>query len=352
MFIEDQEFDDWKITPEMDNTTRKQKSIEAYWLDRWYEQMKDITFPTVIYNSTDTIPDILPFDKCMVRHENKSPKDSEHWGPSNTKEQMFNMFYTSLRCKTNAGTKYCVREWVELTDEYRCFWNGQLVAISSELKTEPPIEQILDYIKNISKYIYFHKCVFDIAHLKNTNELIFVEYNSWESNSGAHRFNWIDDTEVFYQADSITIRWLGSEKKVPLLKPIQKVNIDPINLSNCIVLKPTEPSNWLLTEKFIYISNDVWLGRFSLDLKPLNFTRGMFRYNNLQLCDDGSIYAEPIFYYYDLTLKRTKSRLVQDTNQNINNKKINFKYGCLAIDKENNVVAIRMLDDCSLVISK
>ena len=79
MFIEDQEFEDWNITPNMDCKERKQKSIQAYWLDKWYEKMKSVTFPTYFYNSESEIPDILPFEKCMVRFEHKSPKDSEFW---------------------------------------------------------------------------------------------------------------------------------------------------------------------------------------------------------------------------------------------------------------------------------
>ena len=137
-------------------------------------------------------------------------------GPVSTKQELLNVFYTSLRCKTDSGKIYCVREWTELTNEYRCFWNEQLVAISSELETEPPICQIVEYIKKISHLICYNKCVFDIAHLADTNELVFVEYNSWESNSGAHRFNWIDDTEVFYMSDCVTVRWISGEKKYHL----------------------------------------------------------------------------------------------------------------------------------------
>ena len=94
----------------------------------------------------------------MIRYENKSPKDSESWGSVSTKEELINVFYTSLRCKTNPGKYYCVREWIELgsfeEEEYRCFWNNGLVAVSSESDTEPKINEILDYITKIKDYIY------------------------------------------------------------------------------------------------------------------------------------------------------------------------------------------------------
>ncbi len=359
MDIEKQEYQDWNVFPDTENEIRRQQSIQSYWLDVWYDKMKDITFPTIIYNSIDEIPEILPFDKCMVRYENKSPKDSEYWGPCTTKNQMLNIFYTSLRCKTNPGKKYCIRQWIELTDEYRCFWNCGLVAISSELCHEPPIDQILEYIKKISSNICYNKCVFDIAHVKNTNQLIFVEYNSWESNSGAHRFDWTADTEVFYLTDVITIRWINGEKKMPLLNNKNTINKNmPINFDDYQVIKPSKPSNWLVTDKFVYIANDIWLGRFTLNMKPLNWTRGVFRFNNLLLCEDGCVYAEPNFYYYDLTPKKTKSKIINNMcNVNNTNNKIieyhkNFRYGCLALDKNKDVVCIKILSDCTFVIHK
>lgn len=350
MLIEEQELNDWSITPDMSNEQRRAKSIEAYWLDRWYEKVKDITFPTFIYNSIDEVPDILPFKKCMVRYENKSPKDSEDWGPISTKQQLIDMFYTSLRCKTNPGKVYCVREWVELGDEYRCFWNNGLVAISAETQEEPPIDIILQYIKSISDKIFYNKCVFDISHKKDSNELIFVEFNSWESNSGAHRFNWLEDTEVFYDANCITIRWLGGEKTVDLIN----LNLQPtksIDLTNYKVISPSKPSNWLVTDKHIYITNDVWLGRFTLDFKPINWTRGVFRFCQLELCEDGCIYSEPNYYYYDLTPKKQKSKILQNDNNNINLDTFELKYGAMVQNIETNKIQfLRILDNCNLVL--
>ena len=363
MFIEEQELQDWHILPNMKNTLRKDKSIQSYWLDEWYDKMKHITFPTVLYYSIDEIPDILPFNKCMVRYEGKSPKDSEFWGPVSTKKELIDVFYTSLRCKTNPGKVYCVRKWEELTHEYRCFWNGTLVAVSSELDIEPPIDQIIEYIKKISYDICYNKCVFDIAHLAKSNELIFVEYNSWESNSGAHRFDWIVDTEVFYLPEYITFRWSTGEKKIPIINfPINETFNENINkvknstiindFSNYIVTKPCVPSNWLVTDKHIYVANDVWLGRFTLDMKPLNWKRGVFRFNNLQLCEDGCIFAEPNYYYYDLTPKKTKSKILNiDYKKNTNLIHNNFKYGFIAINKQGKYIWIRMLDNCTFIFS-
>ena len=72
---------DWGITDEDTGTEQFEKSKSAYYLtpDN-YEKIKGLTFETEFYGK---IPDILPFDgiPLMVRWENKSPKDSEYWGP-------------------------------------------------------------------------------------------------------------------------------------------------------------------------------------------------------------------------------------------------------------------------------
>ena len=366
MFIEEQEYQDWNVTPDMSNDQRKTNSIQAYWLDKWYEKMAPITFPTVMYFTVDDIPEILPFEKCMVRYENKSPKDSEFWTFVGTKKEMLNIFYTSLRCKTNPGNIYCVRKWEDLTTEYRCFWNNGLVAVSSELDIEPPIDEILDYIKSIESYVCYNKCVFDIAHLASTNKLIFIEYNSWESNSGAHRFDWLNDTEVFYLTDCVTFRWLTGEKKIytncnQTINKINKIDHKQIkhidNFDKYQIITPTQPSNWLVTNKYIYVANDIWLGRFTLNMKPLNWTRSVFRFNNLQLCEDGCIYAEPNYYYYNLTPKKTKSKIISKNNKktdgvdNLIYLQSKYKYGFIAIDENDKFVWMRMLDDCTFAIS-
>lgn len=358
MFIEEQELNDWDVNPHEPSSIRRQKSISAYWLNNWIKDMEKYTFKTVIYSSIEEIPDVLPFDKCMVRYENKSPKDSDTWGPISTKNELVNLFYTSLRCKTNPGQYYCVREWINLGCEYRCFWNNGLVAVSSEGDIKPPIEQIFNYIQMIKHKIKFHKCVFDLAHITNTNELIFVEYNSWETNSGAHRFNWSDDKEIFYCVDkNITIRWNGGEIKVSnyltnltvltvLTNSFKKFQMDN-NIYEFVQL--TYPSNYLITNKHIYISNDVWLGRFDYNLNPLNWISGVFRFSGIESCIGDCICIDNKYYYSDLTPKTTKSAKTNIlTKDNI----INYRYGIPIKNKTSSeIIFIRMLDNCELVHS-
>jgi hypothetical protein len=203
--------------------------------------MKDITFGTVIYNNIDDVPEVLPFSKCMLRYENKSPKDSEFWGHVSTKQEMLHLFDTSLRCKSNKGSKYCIREWKELGSEYRCFWNNKLVAISAETDDEPDIQKILDYIRTIRNRIFYNRCVFDIAIERTTGNFIFVEYNSWETNSGAHRFDWVEDTTTFYDSLGIVIRWNNGETVINEIISnddfIRFNNFEQINLENLEIPK-------------------------------------------------------------------------------------------------------------------
>ena len=129
--IENIEYNDWHIFPSDANEIRRSNSISAYYLDKTYDAIADISFPTIFYPNIESVPDVLPFEQCMVRYENKSPKDSEHWGSVQTKTEMLIIYQTSLRCKTNPGQIYCVREWsYKLQIEFRCFYNNKLVAVS------------------------------------------------------------------------------------------------------------------------------------------------------------------------------------------------------------------------------
>lgn len=188
--------------------------------------------------------------------------------------------------------------------------------------------------------------------------MIFVEYNSWESNSGAHNFNWHDDTEIFYNNTNITIRWKNGEKN------IQTPHIANINTSNNIdwknyeIIKPWKPSNWLITDKHIYITTDIWLCRLSFDMKPLNWKRGMFRFNHLQLCENGDIFAFPSLYDYCLTDKVTKRKIIFNKiifdNTNYDNLNLSMcKYGCLAkCNLTNDFVFVHLHNDGQFSLEK
>lgn len=80
---EEIEYHDWEVTNFMSNNDRLNKSITSYYLNIWYPFVENITFKTYIYPIISTIKECcplkLPFENCMVRYENKSPKDSELW---------------------------------------------------------------------------------------------------------------------------------------------------------------------------------------------------------------------------------------------------------------------------------
>ena len=112
-----------------------------------------------------------------------------------------------------------------------------------------------------------------------------------------------------------------------------------------------KPSNYLITDKYIYITNDIWLGRFDFNLNPINWTRGVFRFDQLEACYDGSIYCNEKYYYYDLTPKNTSSKINKDYFKYCENININLKYGILIRNKKTNkIVFVRMLDNCDLVL--
>lgn len=286
MLVDDIEEHDWKASNITGNEKRI-RSIKAYHLchDTWYPAIQDLTFETKFYNE---IPEVLPFDKCMVRWENKSPKDSEYWGPVSTKEEVERVFYTSLRCKTNPGKIYCFRPWIKMYEEYRCFWNGTLRAVGGSIHDpldRDMIDKILKFITEIADRIPYIRCVFDICRIRENNEMIFkiIEFNSWETLSGATSFNWYDDTDIFYDFPTeIHFRSPGFFETRP-----------PIGINRIYrpVIKKEMPThflikegNYVLSDNFIYMSNDIWLGKFTMDFKPVCWVRGIFRFTNISLC--------------------------------------------------------------------
>lgn len=383
MILEDIELNDWKILPNMRAEERKQKSICAYYLNEWYDVVKDITFKTHIYEGIDNVPEDLPFVQSIVRYENKSPKDSEFWQPIGTKNQLINLFYTSLRCKTNKGKYYCVREFKELGDEYRCFWNNGLLAISSEGNVKPDILSIIEYINQIKSYIKYHRCVFDIAELKNdpNNKYIFVEFNSWETNAGAHRFDWNDNTEVFYSADRykyninkddsiykcigtyssqyVTTKWNDGEDV--RYNPYADLYISEkySNTMNILelfefydIVDDNNYLNTLFTDNYIYCSNDVWLGKFDRNtLDCLENVRGIFRFDQIDICEDGKIYDGTNYYYSDLTPFKVSPYAIQPTIIKRFNLNTNIKYGFVVKNKKNKQCGyLRLLSDFKFML--
>jgi hypothetical protein len=362
---------DWDITPQMTNSERKKKSISSYYLPAWYEKIKDWTCKTFFY-SLEELPEKLPFDKCMVRWENKSPKTSPDWGPVSTREQALNLFKTSLRCQDpdKKGQIYCVREWIPgITAEYRCFYNQRLRAVSAQNESEPPHQEILDYLRQFIPYIPYYRCVFDIA--KTPDGYLVIEFNSWETNAGAHYFNWTDDTEIFYEGDDtpnqVIFKWGEHSKTIEFHQPksqickemtLQGTLINDSDWANMKIMIPVVPSSWLVTDKYIYVANDIWLGMFTHEMKRVYIIRGVFRFCNLQLCTDGSIYAdgsgykEASYYHSNLTEKKTKSHLAKLHIDVPAYPQFSYKYGMVCQLKTGKMVFVRWLQDGSFMIEK
>jgi len=383
MILEELEYDDWRIVPNMSEEQRKEQSIETYYLNNWYEHVRDITFNTYIYASLDDVPDVLPFEKCIVRHENKSPKDSEFWGPIGTKTEMINIFNTSLRCKTFPGNYYCVREYKKIGTEYRCFWNNGLMAISADINYEPNCEEIINYINKIKSYIPYHRCVFDIAEIESEStdvidKYIFIEFNSWESNSRNIHYDWISDTEILYNDKCYTdaynydyngtmykyvklynnfnvhIRWNGGSTilktqndHIHVIEKFNEVISFDTFFTDYEIIKNLNYSNTIITSNYIYCTNDIWMGQFDINtFVPLNWKRDVYRFGKIELCKDGSIVSNGKYYYYDLTPKIVSSNILKN-----NYEPSDIKYGFEIKNKKTGEEGyMRMLSNCSFMI--
>ena len=352
--IEDIEASDWNINDDDDGIIRYNKSISAYFLHNWYNAVSDITFKTYFYNSLDDIPEILPFAKSMVRYEHKSPADSEYWGPITTKKELEKMFYTSLTSRMKPGKIYCVREWIDLEIiEYRCVWNNYLTAISTDHEIDTDIEFLLtliEYVKSIEHLIPFTKCIFDVGVLKDTNEFILIEFNSWETLSRPHYFHWIDHTEYLYSTTGMTSIKTNVNSSIIQIKycnPCKQEIISNINACDIHVSEPIVPSGWLIHDNFLYVVNDVWLQKIKLDdMTCVGWKRGVFRFSPMQLSNNNTIIIGTYEYSLDLKLLKENLHNKSFSKQLLSNK---YRYGFRGKFNDINIFC-RVDNDCNFAI--
>ena len=355
MLVEDLEMYDWKSNNDETGKSLRQKSITSYCLSNstiWYESIKDLTFEAKFY---DEIPNILPYDKCMVRWQNKSPKDSPNWGPVSTKEDVEKLFYTSLRCKDISGDNgdisgdsedkkiYCFRPWIETYEEFRCFWNGTLKVVSSNGNnnfSNDMIKLLYSYLAYIANRIPYHRCVFDICRINENNKLSFkiIEFNSWETNSCGYHIDWKLNTDMLY-GDTSFVYFVDSNRIVNLHSFFYLSYIP--RFSNTKSISKICPDNiisgdYLYHNGFLYIHNDIWLGKFTLDLKAVSWKRGIYRFGNLKLINN-QILIDGTKYDSDL-------REISKYNQK-DEKLIYPRYG-IRIKYEDKVVNISLTSEC------
>jgi hypothetical protein len=379
--MEEIELHDWKINEKMTNKERYNKSISAYYLNEWFDLVKDITFDTVIYplfdgdRSIDSMYlDKLPFEKCMVRYEHKSPKDSENWTFCTNYDQIKLIFSSSLTAKSNPGKYLCIRKWEEnILHEFRCFYNRQLVAVADHSSSANQIlhkdrsisNKIIDYIESISDRIPYIRCVLDICILNN-GEFKLIEFNSWETNAGALPFDWIDDTDILYpnfKIKYIPVNFRSADQSIKFIvntenKFIDNIdnidNIDKIKTlaSNMIILNSKFPSNWLKTEKYLYVTSDIWLAIFDLEYMTIKYwKRGVYRFSSLYETNGGLIVIEEYInkehsnyqlYNPDMSKYRGSNKFDKldikpkiDICESIYEYNLNYKYGfiCKCDDK-------------------
>ncbi len=344
--MEEIEKHDWKIDVFMSDAERYEKSVSAYYLPEWYDLIADLTFETEIY-PIDHPLEVLPFEKNMVRYEHKSPKDSEYWTSCTTYDQIQKIFATSLTARTHPGKYLCIRKWYDISCEFRCFWNKQLVAVADHSKNQilnnssDFNDQIITYCNTIAHRIPYIRCVIDICILKD-GQIKIIEFNSWESNCGALPFNWIDDTDILYPnltKPLIPIHFRSANQSinytinVPNKFQTSSLSLSQSNLIGEDIVNSLHPSNWLKTEKYIYVTSDIWLALFDLNMNVKQWKRGVYRFASIVEMEDGMIMVGDKVYHPDLTPYRgminiyTNSQVKDKINVSHNTSK--FRYGIL-----------------------
>jgi hypothetical protein len=367
MDVEQIEYNDWNLKKDSFNTLCAQQltelSVNAYYVDRWINKIKDHTFETQIYDA-DKLPDQLPYEKCMIRYEHCSPKDSEYWGACRLKEEALKMFNSSLRCYNNHGDKIIVRKWQEnIKKEYRIFWNTRVVAGCLAINNDSledsledgstsallkDAEQILKYLSEID--IPYYRCVIDLALIEDESILEnrfwkIIEFNSWETNSGALLFDWKKDTEKLYP------ECYGNSLSVEFRRKDLDGNIIVVNVPNNFVLKikrfipmitgsifdPTNKNikiletnkNSLLTDKYLIIQTDIWLIAFDkITFKDIIWVRNTNRFDSIIRINQNIFKSGTEYFDHNL------SKLNEQQILNLKHEILNLKHEILNLKHE------------------
>ena len=240
--------------------------------------------------------------------------ETESWGPVRTKEEAELVLHTSLRCKRGASGQLVFREWCpDIVEEHRVFWNHRVVAVSfAGPLPDDDAASLLAMVHDLP--IPYGRCVLDVALLRDGSWRM-VEINSWAVNSGGMRFNWTDDDFILYPAegsDLVVLRGDGAQDLVHYptgRRSDVPIGLSPAEIARLIPLAPTGPACWLLTERYLYVCNDVFLGQFDrATFRSVHWASGDFRWTSFVVVSENPLQfslGDRVFHH-DLTVLRRR----------------------------------------------
>jgi hypothetical protein len=128
---------------------------------------------------------------------------------------------------------------------------------------------------------------------------VLIEFNSWETKSGAFPFDWILHTNIMYNDNSSVVFRSKSDEIIidnqnlnqilkQIIKPEYITDLSSLAKTICV---PENPSNYLVTEKYIYITTDIWIGVFDRELNNKGWKRGIYRFEPIYLVNENILYA-------------------------------------------------------------
>lgn len=174
----------------------------------------------------------FPFERCFMKWDYYSPKDSIHWSdkilPFTNWDNIIKVILTSHRSISSLkySNKMVLQKWNEHwkeKHEFRVFvWNGKITAISQYVPEYLNAEKEYDLVKLVNEIKdYFDDCicsfvderfdglkeyVFDVHVGLPDYTIEFIEFNDFY-NSGTSCFNWLKDREIIMNCDGdINIR--------------------------------------------------------------------------------------------------------------------------------------------------
>lgn len=158
-----------------------QNAVEEYYLSEWYPAIEQFTIKSYIFDwndllngTIDELIKILPNKKCFARLDSCSSKPTF---PFYNSREIIRHLSLSDRTREycNTNMKLIIREWVEIFDEFRCYFHeGKLRGINGPANLS---DYLIKYVNDVRYYSEYEDCCIDFGYTYNGN-LIVIEINT------------------------------------------------------------------------------------------------------------------------------------------------------------------------------
>ena len=225
---------------------------ETFYLDKWYDALSDLTFPSIIITLKPSEKSAMmnqDFERlkklekkmtCMmdsygsgdikfwfVKLNSVAPKDSAISGKQLKFNNAHDILKRLIECPRTNGfirddpnVSVVLREWQDIPEflEFRCFIRKKKLRAISQYQCYEYFQEIhkrkeelkcaiVKIFNSIRKRIPYEDTTMDIVVL-NTNKIVIIEFNQFgaETACGACLYNWDLDYQILYHSKSPDMR--------------------------------------------------------------------------------------------------------------------------------------------------